>query len=385
VKNRPSRPLNEEYNNPQELEVIFGAFLMTKKRKRLILFTGLLFAALLVLGAVLIWVNPLFGSPLPTFEPFSGPPATINLPPNTTIISTSEANEPGESLPELEETPDLSTPTVTDATVPSAKAVCGGPDSMSVLVLGIDKSNQADAIRLVRIDFVEKKISILAIPRDFYLPIVDMTDHGITIGRINATYGYGEYFNGKGMGIVSIAENLNYNYGVTFDHYIVMNFDNFAKYIDILGGVDIYLEQPVNGTSQKLGYYKQGEHHLNGESAIDFMRIRYIDSDFYRIRRQTQVFTALYDKVMTELTLGKILNIGYTFVSDSSVQSDFAVKDVAPLLCLAKSLKPSDIQFVEIPQDMYKGFTTPKGGAVKIPDDRVIELVQSVMRGNYQE
>ena len=51
---------------------------MTKKRKRLILFTGLLFAALLVLGAVLIWVNPLFGSPLPTFEPFSGPPATIN-------------------------------------------------------------------------------------------------------------------------------------------------------------------------------------------------------------------------------------------------------------------------------------------------------------------
>ena len=115
-----------------------------------------------------------------------------------------------------------------------------------------------------------------------------MTDHGIEIGRINATYGYGEYFNGKGMGIVSIAENLNHNYGVTFDHYIVMNFDNFAKYIDILGGVDIYLEQPVNGTSQKLGYYKQGEHHLNGESAIDFMRIRYIDSDFYRIRRQTK-------------------------------------------------------------------------------------------------
>jgi len=265
------------------------------------------------------------------------------------------------------------------------EAKCSKQDHISVLVLGIDENNQADAIRLVRIDFLENKISVLAIPRDSYLPIVDMKDHGIEIGRINATYGYGEYYNGKGMGVVSIAENVNYNYGITFDHYIAVSFDNVAQYIDILGGVDIILEQPVDGTLQNLGYYSQGEHHLNGESAIDFMRIRYIDSDFYRIRRQTQVFTALYDKVMTELTLGKILNIGYTFVSDSSVQSDFAVKDVAPLLCLAKSLKPSDIQFVEIPQEMYKGFTTPKGGAVKIPDDRVIELVQSVMGGNYQE
>lgn len=308
-----------------------------------------------------------------------------SLPTATTVNSTSAADETNNSPPGLEEPPEISTPVATEITVSSSRAVCGGLDSMSVLVLGTDKNLQADAIRLVRVDFVQKKIYVLAILRDFYLPVVGMADHGIEIGRINATYGYGEYFNGKGKGIVSIAENLNYNYGVTFDHYIVMNFDNFAKYIDIIGGIDIYLEKPVNGTSQNMGYYSQGEHHLNGESAIDFMRIRYIDSDFYRIRRQTQVFTALYDKVMTELTLGKILNIGYTFVSDSSVQSDFAVKDVAPLLCLAKSLKPSDIQFVEIPQDMYKGFTTPKGGAVKIPDDRVIELVQSVMGGNYQE
>ena len=68
---------------------------------------------------------------------------------------------------------------------------------MSVLVLGVDKVSQADAIRLVRIDFIQKSVTMIAIPRDFYLPIVDMADHGIEIGRINATYGYGEYYNGR--------------------------------------------------------------------------------------------------------------------------------------------------------------------------------------------
>lgn len=357
---------------------------MVKKKKRFILYFVLAFTVLLIVGAVVVWFNPLFGSPLPKFESFSTPVKSNPTATDQVAIDSNQENETEEPplVPKNQLT--ITSGTEEESVNSAGKAVCGGPDSMSVLVLGVDKVSQADAIRLVRIDFIQKSVTMIAIPRDFYLPIVDMADHGIEIGRINATYGYGEYYNGRGMGIVSIAENLNYNYNVTFDHYIVMNFDNFAKYIDIIGGVDIYLENPVNGTIQNLGYYSQGDHHLDGESAIDFMRIRYIDSDFYRVRRQNQVLMAIYDKVKNDINLGKIINIGFAFVSDPSVQSDFAVKNVMPLLCLAKLLTPEDIQFIEIPQEMYQGIKTASGAAVKIPDDRVVELIQSIMSGNYQ-
>ncbi len=259
--------------------------------------------------------------------------------------------------------------------------ICDGPESMSVLVLGLDRHAQSDAIRLVRLDFVEKKVSVLAIPRDFYVTIVDMADHNIIQGRINATYGYGEKFNGTGQGIFSVSRNIEHNFGVTFDRYLVLNFDDIAEYIDLIGGVEITLDKPV---VDETSYFRSGLHLMDGETAVTFMRLRKFDTDFARINRQSLVLKAFYKKAMNEISLFDQLQLASKILLDGSIQSDFTIEDISPIICLVNAFEDDAVDFIEIPGEMYHSFTTSSGGAVQIPHDTVAPFIQSVMDGSYQ-
>ena len=252
---------------------------------------------------------------------------------------------------------------------------------MTVAVLGLDENEQTDAIRLMRLDFAQERVSVVSIPRDFWVPIVDMQEHGIEYGRINATYGYGEYFNGDGGGIESFGKNMQANFGVSFDHYLVLHFTDIEKYIDLIGGVDVTLDQPVFDRERQ---FSAGEHHFDGETAVIFMRMREGDSDFYRVRRQSLILTAFYKKVMHELNLWQQVKLGLAIISDRSIQTDFSAKDAYALACLASRIQSEDVAFIEIPSDLYHPMTTNRGASVIIPHAGVAGFLQSVMDGSYE-
>ena len=351
------------------------------KRRRIILIILAVTLSLGAGGAALAWFAPLIGAPLPqqtssfnpaAFEPKPGEPETIP----TTVPALVEDPQIQEGVETV--VVEVSAPIAAQPDMP----VCKGHDSMAILVLGIDENAQADAIRLVRVDFLKQKVAVVSIPRDFYVPIADMAEHGITQGRINATYGYGEWFNGRGQGIISVANNIDHNFGVTFDHYIVLNFDNIAGYIDQVGGIEIQLEQPVADGSR---YFSRGLHAMDGETAVGFMRMRYYDTDFARIRRQSTVLRAFYKKAMGELNVYEQTQLGIKGLLDKNIQTDFAVRDLGPLICLAGLVDRNDVNFVEIPSDMYTGFTTASGGNVQIPYASVVPFIQNVMDGSYSE
>jgi len=357
---------------------------MRKKTGRALLIGLISIVSVIIVGALIAWNTPIFGTKLPELNSIFNPDA---LDKKVEEISEEEASlessEEAEDEINKEEKEDSSTGSQPDqeTSEENQTPVCNGPESMNVLVLGIDDNAQSDAIRLVHIDFLDSKIAVLSIPRDFYVPIADMAEYGITQGRINATYGYGEKYLGKGQGIISLATNLNYNFGVTFDHYIVLYFDNIAEYIDEIGGIDIHLDKPVADGSS---YFGSGDHHLDGETAVIFMRMRYFDDDFARVRRQTLVLRAFYEKAMNELTLLEQTQMGYHILMDKNIQTDFAPKDLYPLACLAGSIESSDVDFIEIPKGMYRPATTEQGGAVQIPYDTVVPFIQSVMDGSYE-
>ena len=100
----------------------------------------------------------------------------------------------------------LRTPTIVSTPNPET-STCGRSDAITLLILGIDYNAQADAIRLVRIDFSKPEFNLVAIPRDFYISVVGFDRYDIDKGRINATFGYGEYFLGTGKGAKALAEN----------------------------------------------------------------------------------------------------------------------------------------------------------------------------------
>ena len=359
-----------------------------KKKKGLKAFIIVLVLLILLgSGAAIAWNSPLLGRRLPKLgsalqgalapaesqaDPQAGDPDQPPLPTSIPLEGLSEE--------ELEQI----MPTVGAAqtqAVLEGQPVCGGPEVMYVLVLGIDENEQADAIRLVRVDFVKQLVHVVSIPRDFYGPVVGFENEGILEGRINATYGYGEFYNGRGKGVVSIANNIHHNFGINFDRYLVLHLNNIDTYIDQIGGIDIFLDVPASDPSH---YYAAGEHHFTGEQAVEFMRIRYYDTDFARINRQTMIIRAVYEKAVREMNLVQLMSLAFQVLKDRTVSTDFAAKDVYPLICLAKNLTGYDVPFIEIPRDMHHSYTTASGGAVQIWHDTVPGFLQSVMNGTYQ-
>jgi hypothetical protein len=85
---------------------------------------------------------------------------------------------------------------------------------------------------------------------------------------------------------------------------IEVSFTNFPKLIDALGGVDIQLKKCISSNSfgGKRVRLRKGDHHLSGDEALRFARVRKNrcspnEDDRARAARQQQVLAAMRDKV----------------------------------------------------------------------------------------
>lgn len=359
---------------------------MIKNRKR-IWIVGLF--VLLVSGFLaLAWYVPIKGGDMPAMELISqkdlfDSPPTITSPEE---LKDQLSTEPSLSVtPGIEETPFVSIISQSNTPIENVpKEVCGNTKPLTILVLGIDEMEQADAIRLVRVDFTGQSIQSLSIPRDFYLEIPDVAAYGIKKGRINAAYGYGEYFEGKDAGVRFVVNTLNYNFGVNFDEYLVVHLLTIEKYIDKVGGLDITLEKTVDGRKDGYQLWLAGPQHFDGKTAVEFMRTRYYDSDFARINRQSLILSALFDKAQNELSLIGWIDIGVSLLTDQQIKTSLSVDEGMSFICLTRLLTDSDIRFIEIPPEMFHGATTSAGGSVQIPYNTIVPFIQDFMTGKFQ-
>lgn len=314
-------------------------------------------------------VDEILGTPLPKNGTVPPLPLEALLAPNQNLTIT-----PTQAIT----TPSITPTSMSTQAAEPAKAVCGGPDALIITVLGIDENAQADAIRLVRIDFVKQEVSTLAVPRDFWVQIADMSAYGIDENRINATYGFGEYFNGSGQGIVSLNRNLESNFGVKGDRFLVLHFTQIEEYINIVGGVDVFLDQPVE--DGRL-FFSGGQHHFDGATAVSFMRVREHDSDFQRVKRQTLVLSAFFKKLTSEMDPGQLLSLAKRVLTANPPITDLKLNELTATICLARRLGDGKVHFEAIPSDMYHGATTNRGAAVLIPHPEAAKFIQSVING----
>ena len=197
-------------------------------------------------------------------------------------------------------------PGVSDAT---KQALSGGGSVLTgsnVLVLGSDQRvkgtkepgastsgpSRSDSIMLLHVGVGSvRKLSILRDTR------VDIPGHGSN--RINAAYAFG----GAPLTIKTVESFLP---GVKVNHIILVSFTNFPKLIDALGGVDITLKKCVSSNSfgGKRVRLRRGEHHLGGEEALRFSRVRKNrcspgEDDRARAARQQQVLSAMRDRLVS--------------------------------------------------------------------------------------
>ncbi len=331
------------------------------KRNIILIILGVVILAVAAVGISMYqkWNQPLAeGLALPTIT--ATDPETASTEP---VIEIEESVAEPSLTPLQPETP-LPTETATPIPTITPEPLCGGPATMTVLALGIDSRADnylyglADVIKVVRVDFVTPKVTVMSLPRDLWVDIPGIAEFGVTAGKLNQSYFYGTegmgYYDGPGGAPGLMARTLQDNFGLTVNHYGTVNMVTFTKMVDAVGGIDVYLPndvdgRPVDDKTDDMGYFYAGINHFTGEAALRFSRIRKTDTIFNRMDRQTQVICALKDKLLQPAVIGDIPELIASF--QGSVVTDLSPAQMSQLACLLPKLSDENIIFGGIPEE----------------------------------
>ncbi len=153
---------------------------------------------------------------------------------------------------------------------------------MSISQVGGIDTDRSDMNLIVSIDQDNNRVCLTSVLRDSKGPI-----EGHDPQKINAAYKYG--------GATLAIKTLNQNFHLNIANYITVNFESLLEIVDYFGGVEIELTE--DEAAYIGGGLTAGKHLLDGETALEYASIRYIDSDYYRASRQQTVILALLQKV----------------------------------------------------------------------------------------
>lgn len=250
-------------------------------------------------------------------------------------------------------------PTLPLPTSPSGP-LCGGPMLMNVLVIGADTRGDnytyglGDAIRLVRVDFVTPKVSVLEFPRDLWVEIPHIEDNlnGQDHEKLNQAYLYGQpgfkYWDDPSEGSGLTALTLNLNFGANIDHYITVNMRTFEHIIDAMGGIEVEIPNENVAETANLSV---GTHTLNGAQALKLARNR-SGGIFERADNQNLVVCAVRKKLTSPQIVAQIPALIETF--QDNIRTDFTPEQLGQLACLATRMPPENILLASFPGDLFK-------------------------------
>ena len=235
----------------------------------------------------------------------------------TTIESA--AVEVGQAITEILSTDPVNIPTATDApfaqatTTPSlelVRSVCGS-GAMTMMMLGegsphASERRGADAIRLMRIDFDHREVTILTIPEDLWVKTSILTgfDHNtLTRAYYEVRYGMGgSDRDAIVMASEVVAQALLDNFGFVPNHYLTINEPVFVSLVNTLGGIEVNVKERLDGSAEGRGIFEKGRQVLNGKQVLDYIRIKKYSnkpgsSEWGRFERQNQVLSAIQDEI----------------------------------------------------------------------------------------
>ncbi|MFN3491145.1 MAG: LCP family protein [Anaerolineales bacterium] len=283
------------------------------------------------------------GPSLPTFAPQTLPP---------TWTASPGPAPTAQGLVTL--APTVSFPTNT----PVAK--CNGPGIMNVLVIGSDARGDnytyglADAIRLVRVDFVTPKVTVLEFPRDLWVEIPHIADNldGQTHEKLNQAFLYGnpgfKYWDDPSEGSGLLALTLNVNFGAKIDHYLTVNMRTFENIVNAVGGIDVTIKDKETARTTDLPI---GTHHLDGSQALKLARNRE-SGIFERADNQNIVLCALRKKLTSPAIVTQIPELIEAF--QDNIRTDFTPAQLSQLACLASQMPPENVSLVSFPASLFK-------------------------------
>ncbi|WP_049658077.1 LCP family protein [Kitasatospora sp. MY 5-36] len=255
-----------------------------------------------------------------------------------------------------------------DARLGDARPPAATDGSFNILVLGSDSragdngsvaggdtggTARSDTAMVVHVNQAHSGAQIVSIPRDTLVARPDCVDaNGKPVpGAKRAMYN-SAFESGGAACAVKTTEQLT---GLRMDHYLQVDFAGFARVVDAIGGATVTTTVAIHDKDSGLDL-PPGEHHLDGQQALAFVRTRHgvgDGSDLGRIELQKQMVKSLLQQVGGSGMLTnpvKLWSVGDTVTR--SITTDSALGSVNSLVGLAQELKgigPDQLSMVTLP------------------------------------
>ncbi|MEM7341626.1 MAG: LCP family protein [Actinomycetota bacterium] len=179
------------------------------------------------------------------------------------------------------------------------------------------EGTRTDTIIVARVDGAGRRVDLMSLPRDLWVPIAG----GPTEGRINSAFNHTD---GANRLVITVEDYLD----IEINHYAEVDFVGFQSVIDALGGVPMWFDGPVRDANSGLDVGEAGCRTLTGSEALAFARSRKLEyhdgsswrrdptGDLGRTARQQHLLTQLAGHAsatidLTDLgTIDRVLRAG---------------------------------------------------------------------------
>ncbi len=257
---------------------------------------------------------------------------------------------------------------------------------INILLLGIDKQDRldgnTDVIMLASIDPATDSVMLISLPR--HLCIATCETWADRINAVALDRGFG-----------ALKAEVSVLLGLPIDFYAAVNFNGFADAIDLVGGIDLWVERDFDELFEFLETREQlrlkldrGWHELSGREALLFVRSRKLDEggDFARICRQQQVIRELRSRAISLGIIPRLpqlaLELGEWF------QTDFPMTSLPSFAELAVGIPRSRTHSFLINQEqgLVKAITGTDGSQLFKPDrEAILKFIDEALLESVSE
>jgi LCP family protein required for cell wall assembly len=243
-------------------------------------------------------------------------------------------------------------------------------EDLAGIATGERSGVRTDTIMLLRIDPERKEVTGVNFPRDLLVTLCDGSQQKINAAVITD-------------GPDCLVKTIRDLAGVRIDHYVQVDFQGFVQIVRAVGGVTMYLEEPMSDPKAHLDL-QAGCVTLKGRNALAFVRTR-SDTDFGRIARQERFLKELADEatsldvVANPVRLFRMVNAVSDMLTVDNSLGLGTMRDFATTLAAVKS---EDIHMEPVPTTSHN---SPGVSYEQAIPDQTEELVRAFKRGELAQ
>ena len=173
---------------------------------------------------------------------------------------------------------------VSDITSKPFNVLISGSDTRG----GFDENGRSDVIMIATVNPKTHTILLTSVPRDFYVTTACDAGDGCMQGALDKITHTGIH------GTNTTKRTVEQLLGIEINYTFKVGFDTVTELVDVLGGVDVYVEPGYATTTSEFSVH-EGVNHLNAQQALAFARERYsyTEGERQRTKNQQQVLMGI--------------------------------------------------------------------------------------------